>query len=126
MDALRLLPAPLEPPSTVEAYSRSTSLVPVTRLPLAAHSNAQDGSAYPSDQVVWTVSVGDDGSFNFYAMPRQGSRSKASAGQDFLSGEGSNPAWGIPQVQIGDAVTQYAFYAALSAPATGQYLNVYA
>jgi hypothetical protein len=32
----------------------------------------------------------------------------------------------MPQVQIGDVAAKYALYAAISAPATGQYINVYA
>jgi hypothetical protein len=126
MDAITLLPAPIDPTSQLGSPSRSTSLVPVTRVPTAIRSTARDGSAYPGDQVVWTVSVGDDGSFNFDGIPRQNSgKSSSSQSQDSFSGQGSSTVWGMLQVQIGDVASQYAFYAAAS-PATGQYVNVYA
>lgn len=124
MDAIRLLPAPIYLTPQLGSSSRSTSLVPVTRVPLAIRSTARDGSAYPSDQVVWKVSVGDDGSFNFYGIPRQNSGNNGSS-QSFFSQQDSSTAWGMPQVQIGDAAASYAFYS-LASPATGQYLNVYA
>jgi len=127
MDAIRLLPAPIDPTSRLGSPSRSTSLVPATRRPLAMRSTAQADSAYADDQVVWTVSVGEDGSFNFYGIPRQNSGNNGSSqGQDFFSGQGSSAVWGMPQVQIGDVAAKYALYAAISAPATGQYINVYA
>jgi hypothetical protein len=116
MDALRLLPAPILPASQVS--SQSTSLVPIPGRALAARTQFPSDTASPRANDIWTVSVGDDGKFNFYAVPRQTSGKNSQQ-----TWQGSSAAWGTPQT---DVAAQYAKYAALASSSTGQYLNIYA
>jgi hypothetical protein len=119
MDSVQLISAQMGQPSL--KASRSTSLVHVPRIALATVSRSE--SARPSSNDVWTVSVSDNGAFNFYAVPRSGSEKNASSQSDFPK-RGSISDWAAPQSQ--DVVAQYAFYATLASPANGQYLNIYA
>jgi hypothetical protein len=126
MDAIRLLSAPVDTSSTSEVESKSTSVVPASRTTPASRNVSSSDSAYPRDQYVWTVSVGDDGTFNFYAVPKQsGNQNSSSQWDGYSPDQGSNVGWGLPQSE--DAVSQYSFYAALPASSTtGQYINIYA
>jgi hypothetical protein len=118
MDALRLFPAPVDPTSQVSSHS--TSLVHIPGRVLATRTQSPSDTASPRANDVWTVSVGEDGKFNFYAVPRQ-SGGKTQQGDS--TWQGSNAIWGTPQA---DVAVRYAQYAALASPATGQYLNIYA
>jgi hypothetical protein len=129
MDATRLLSAPVDQAST-EVQSQSTSLVPVTRLPLSTdRSSSQSDSAYPSDKFVWTVSVADDGSFNFYAVPRA-AYSGSGQGGNSSSSQYSDQSWaaasGAGLLDPSYAATQYAFYATSGMQEIGQLINIYA
>lgn len=117
--------APTDPPSTSETSSQSTSLVHVPRTALATRTIQRNDTARPSSNDVWTVSVDDNGAFNFFAVPRQGSGGNTSpqSKNDFTD-QASSSGWAMLCSQ--DATSQYAFYAALASSATGQYLNVYA
>jgi hypothetical protein len=117
MDAIRLLSAPVASPSTLDGSSQSTALVHVTRQPLVLRSTSQSSIAYPGDDYVWTVSIDDNGSFNFYAAPRQNYGSCAS-GLGFASG------WVAPQSS--SVAAQYSLYASMANQDRGQYLDVYA
>lgn len=123
MDAIRLLPA-VNPPYSRQSSSSSTSLVPVTRFPLvsqtlAPRSSQPSDGAFSSDHYVWSVSVGDDGSFHFYAVPRQ-SYVGTTSGQS----QSSAAPWAIPQSK--NVPAQYAMYASLAAPASGHMIDLYA
>lgn len=130
MDAIRLLPAPVDSTSnTSEVQSRSTSLVQASQQALA-RAKQQDTAAYPSDRYIWTVSVADDGTFNFYAVPKtayqnssQADTSSSRSWQDSWAAWGTNSSNGLNAPSY--AVQQYAYYAS-AAPGTGTYLNIYA
>jgi len=125
MAAIRLLPAPVDPPSTSEAReptSQSTSLT------LSTRSITRSDTAYRSQGAsgdVWSVSVGDDGTFNFYAAPRQSSANNAS-GQwdDFLSAQSSASGW--QALLTSTAVAQYTLHGIMPLPTCGHSLDVYA
>jgi hypothetical protein len=119
MDALRLFAAPIDPTSQVS--SQSTSLVHIPGRALATRTQSPSDTASPNANDIWTVSVGDDGTFNFYAVPRQPSGKNCQ--QSDSTWQGSNAVWGTPHT---DVAARYAQYAALASPATGQYLNIYA
>jgi hypothetical protein len=119
MDALRLFAAPIDPTSQVS--SQSTSLVHIPGRALATRTQSPKDTASPSVNDIWTVSVGDDGTFNFYAVPGQTSAKHSQ--QSDSTGQGSSAVWGTPQT---DVAARYAQYAALASPYTGQYLNIYA
>jgi hypothetical protein len=125
MDAIRLLSAPVDSPSTLDGSSRSTALVHVTRQPLALRSTSQNSTAYAADDYVWTVSIADNGSFNFYAAPRQNYGNGASVqSQDSFSSQDSTSVWAVPQSQ--SVAAQYALYATMTGQDRGQYVDVYA
>jgi hypothetical protein len=125
MDVTRLLPAPVASPSTLDGSSQSTALVHVTRQPLVLRSTSQSSIAYPGDDYVWTVSIDDNGSFNFYAAPRQNYGNNASGqSQDFSSGLGFASGWVAPQSS--SVAAQYSLYASMANQDRGQYLDVYA
>jgi hypothetical protein len=125
MDAIRLISAPIDPTSPSETSSQSTGLVHVPRTALATRTTSHSDTARPTSNDVWTVSVDDNGAFNFYAVPRQGSgRNTSSQWNNDYAGEASSSGWAMPGSQ--NAAAQYAFYAALAPTVTGQYVNVYA
>jgi hypothetical protein len=68
------------------------------------------------DSYVWSVNVGDDGSFNFYAVPRALTASTSSQ----KSAGGSNES----RTEYADG--QYAFYASLAMKTYGRLVDVYA
>jgi len=122
MDAIRLLSAPVDSPSTLDGSSQPTSLVHVARFPPAAQ---RSDTAYPNHNYVWTVSVGDNGSFNFYSAPRQNYGNGASVqSQDSFSSQDSTSVWAVPQSQ--SVAAQYALYATMTGQDRGQYVDVYA
>jgi len=132
MNEIRLISATVDPASTSEVSSRSSSLVPAstqavtgrvlsTRVLDARSIKSDSGSQKAND--VWTVSVGDDGVFNFYSAP-QPSSSKSIL--DLVKGsQGSSAVW-VPWKSPNMAAAMYAFYAALASPVSGRMLNVYA
>lgn len=143
MDAIRLLPAPVNSPSErrqqhLAAYpaakrmgmsGSSTGLVPVVPLPLASRSPAlrssrQSESAFSSDNYVWSVSAGGDGSFNFYAVPRHAIPRQSYGSSSSPQSQGSASPWAIPQNNCVPA--QYAMYAGIFAPVTTHLLDLYA
>lgn len=134
MDAIRLLTAPVDATSQ-EGQQSSTAIVPVSRQPYSSQALTRTGtdSAYGQDQdrYVWTVSVEDNGTFNFYAVPRS---SYASTGQNDSSSRSWQEMWtgwsasasGISTSETRYATAQYAMYASAGNQYTGQALNLYA
>jgi len=108
--------------------SQSTSLVTSARQDITRQASTSAAANRLDDRYVWTVSVGDDGSFNFYAVPRtitgnnnassDGSSSSSSSAKSSYSG------WSIPPSR--DAAAQYAFYAGMTMQMTGRLIDVYA
>lgn len=124
MAAIRLLPAPVQPLPTLEMRSQSTGLVHVPRPALASRSGTSNDTVYRNDTDTWSVSVGDDGSFNFYAMPpKKSENSAASQWDDFQSARATASGWNT--VQMRNAAMQYALHASMSAQTYGHFLSVY-
>jgi hypothetical protein len=100
--------------------------VPASRLATANQAIAQNDTAYPDDNFVWSVSAGDNGSFLFYAVPLK----------NFLKGgaspqpDGFPPAYGFAPnsnaLNASTAVAQYQLHASMPMPMYGHLLNVYA
>jgi hypothetical protein len=96
---------------------------PVTGSANGNVSSSQGSSNNSGD--VWTVSVSDDGSFNFYAAPRQSSgKSASSRWDDLFSAIASGNAWKALQMRY--AVAQYALYASIPTISYGHSVDVYA
>jgi hypothetical protein len=125
MAAIRLLPAPVEPPSALELRSQSTGLVLAPRLALASRPVTSRDTAYRNDGDVWSVSVGDDGTFNFYASPPKNTGNSA-AGQknDFQSARATTSSWNT--LQMRNAAAQYALHANMPAQTYGHFVDLYA
>ncbi len=120
-----------------EAPGTSTALVPVSRQPFGSQalstqrSTARTDCTYPQDRYVWTVSVADDGTFNFYSVPRSG---YANSGQNDSTPQSWQEMWtnwsaaasapGVSDVRY--ATAQYAYYAAAGSATNGQLVNLYA
>jgi hypothetical protein len=125
MAAIRLLPAPVDPPSTLESRqqtSQSTSLALSTR-PIASSTAYRNNGNASED--VWSVSVGDDGTFNFYAAPHQSSANSASSQwDDFLSAQSYATGWNTRLTS--NAAAQYTLLGIMPLPTYGHSLDVYA
>lgn len=132
MTAIRLLSAPVDPPSIPEVGSQSTSLIPSSHLLPASWNAAQNDSSYPGDDFVWTASAGEDGSFTFYAVPQKNSASSNSSSQwdGYYSGQQAASDWST--LNSRSAVAQYNLHASFPLPmyadgnGNGQLVNVYA
>ena len=136
MDAIRLLTAPVDAAS-YEAEGTSTAIVPVSRRPYNSQalttqsSTSRADSSYPQDRYVWTVSVAEDGTFNFYPVPRSG---YANSGQGDSTSQTWQQMWtnwseaastnGVNDARY--AASQYAYYAAAGSATNGQLVNLYA
>lgn len=120
MAAIRLLAASVDASPTSGVYDDCTGLVPATRL--ANQRNASSDTASQNDDFVWSASVGDDGSFNFYGVPRNAGSSTASArSDDFQSSQISGSDW-----YMRNAVFQYNLHSSMPMASQGQLLSVYA
>lgn len=121
---IRLLPSSVDTPPTPEVSSQSTSLVLANRQ--AAAIRAQSSTTPElQDSHIWSVSVADDGSFNFYSVPRNASgNGSTNQNQSSTSSGVANSGWNAFRLQ--SAAAKYAFYASLSTSSYGQMLNVYA
>jgi hypothetical protein len=126
MSAIRLLPSSLDTLSTSEVSSQSTSLVHSPRPALANRVITQSDSAQGGDDYVWSVSVGDDGAFNFYAAPRKNSGNDSASSQWAGYGSAAASGSGWNQQQLSNVVAQYALHASMPMPMTGRFLDVYA
>jgi hypothetical protein len=131
MTAIRLLSAPVDPTSTQEAASQSTSLVPSSPLLPAPWNTKQNDSSYPADDFVWTASASEDGSFTFYAAPQKNSANAGSSGWDgTFAGQQSASTWSM--LGSRNAVAQYNLHSSFPLPVyadgngNGQLVNVYA
>jgi hypothetical protein len=128
MAAIKLLPAPVDPPSALaarEASIQSTSLVPASRLALAIRSVTHGGAASRNLGDVWSVSVGDDGSFNFYAAsPKNSEYSASSQWDDFQSARASASGWNT--LPMRHAAAQYALHANMLRQTYAHFMDVYA
>jgi hypothetical protein len=123
MAAIRLLAASVETPSTSEANPQYLTLVPTSRPPVAAWAITRNDPVYQDDDFVWSASAGSDGSFTFSAASQKNSgTSNDSSRRD-----------GSPATQVSgsdwymsNAIFQYALHTSLSAPMSGQLINLYA
>ena len=122
MSIIRLLPASVDTPYTSEVNGQSTSLIPSSRQKLANSGTASIPS-HLDDSHVWSVNIGDDGNFNFYAVPRRSSGNDTSQDDSTSSGKSSS---GWSGMLSRYAMAQYAFFASLAAPPSGGLINVYA
>jgi hypothetical protein len=111
--------------------SQSTSLIPSPRLVPSNRAISQSDTTQSGDNYVWSVSVGDDGAFNFYAAPRKNSSSDSSSGNnalsqwsDYFSAGASGSGWS--QYQMRNVASQYMLVASMPTPASGRYVDVYA
>jgi hypothetical protein len=110
MTAIRLLPAPADVSSSSStdqnvALIRSSS--PYSSTSNSSLASQRGDCAYPSDSYIWTATAGDDGSFTFYAMPRQDSASYgSSSASNYFSAQSQAAGWSASH----DAITQYSLY----------------
>jgi hypothetical protein len=128
MAAIRLLTASVDPPPPSEVNAEYVSLVPArrtaldSRTALAPRTRSLSDIAYPSEDYIWSVSAGDDGSFTFYAVPQKNSgNSAASQWNGFSSAQQSGSGW-----YACNAIAQYALQASMPTPMNGQLINLYA
>jgi hypothetical protein len=124
MSEIRLLPAPVDPAESQQTESRS--LIRLNPLAVAARSGYPNSSSY-QDDYVWTASAGDDGTFTFYAAPRNAGAESRGASQ--WDGEFTGSDW--QRLAMQQAAAQYAMTSSLPsvtsyAAATGKLIDVYA
>lgn len=110
---------------TADVSSQPTSLAIAANPSLATRPRWQSDSAYIKDGYLWSVSAGEDGSFHFYAVPRNNAATLGfSQWQDRMPAPSSTASWETMQTR--SAAAQYAFCASISSPAYGHFLDVYA
>ena len=126
MAEINLLIVPAILPPALRMNSASTSLVPVSRFPTANQIVPRSDSAYPDDNFVWSVSVGGNGSFHFYAAPLKSLLNAGASNQrdSFLSSQVFVPYWNA--LNASNAVAQYQLLASMPTPLYGHLLNIYA
>lgn len=120
---IKLLAASVDLPPTSEVTAEYTSLVPTNRLAVSTRSNAQNDTAYPSDNFIWSASASDDGTFNFYAVPQKSSGNAWDSNQwdGSLSSQMSGSGW-----YMQNAIFQYTLHASMPTPMSGQLVDLYA
>ena len=126
MDVTRVQSAPLLLPSGESSNAASTALVRASH-GISPLSTAQGVTAYPQGSGVWSVAVGDDGAYYFYAGyadEDDGSRQRAQDSSYSASYANQGAWWNAPQVT--DAAAHYAMYASLSADSFGHMVDFYA
>ena len=112
-------------PLTADVSSQPTSLAITANSSLPTRPSRQSDSAYLKGGYLWSVSAGDDGSFHFYAVPRNNAATLAfSQWQDRMPAPSSTASWETMQTR--SAAAQYAFCATICSPAYGHSLDVYA
>jgi hypothetical protein len=123
MASIRLLAAPFDPPPFPEVSAEFMSVVPASSLALAHRASTRNDIASPDENFVWSAYAGSDGSFTFYAVPRKSSAGDWSSSQwDSVSPAlASSSVWSAR-----NAAFQYGMQASVSAPMSGQMINVYA
>ena len=120
---ITLLAAPLDTLPISGDETKSTSLVPASRLALSARTFSRSDTSYPGDDFVWSASAGEDGSYTFYAAPPKNSGSNGASSQwkSYSSSSVSGSDW-----YTRNAVTQYALHAAMPTAVPGRLVNLYA
>jgi hypothetical protein len=125
MTAMRLLAAPLVLPPSSEVSGDSVSLVAIDRIAKNSRATGLPHTSYPEDQYVWSVAAGKDGSYLFYAAPRDSGNSATSGRKnDFSFASSFVSDW--TAISARNAVSNYALHASTPTPSYGHLLDVYA
>lgn len=121
MAAIRLLPASVDTPPTLEVNAEYMIPVPTHRLSGSTRAITGNGTADLEDRSIWSAAQGDDGSFTFDASARQNvGNGGASRQWDSLP-----PAYGSGSVwYLRNAIAQYGL-ASLAAPMYGRLVNIF-
>ena len=118
---IRLLPAPVEPPSSSDASAASTNATPANPVAVTTRLVTRGTNASPDDTYVRSTSAGRGSASRSYTTPP---RSSQSAGTSSDSGDyvyGSS--WAAANTVTPAAL--YLMYAGISTPENGQLVNVY-
>jgi hypothetical protein len=85
---------------------------------LAGLAITRSDTAYPDDRFTWSVSVGDDGTFHFHAVPPMASSPSQNGGFASTYRFGSDA--------LNNAVAQYQMHASMPTPMYGRSVDIYA
>ncbi len=125
MTEMRLLPAYVDSPPQLETARATAGIV------LSARGLNSLPGDFSRDDYIWTASAGDDGTYHFYAIPRQspnsGNASNNSEGSDYSPLGGLGAAWfGMSDLTPRYAAAQYQYWGYTPIAASSHLIDVYA